>query len=471
MSKLLVAIALVFFAQTSSAKLFQVGASRTYTSPSTVINLVTDGDTVEIDAGLYSGDVGSWHANNLFIHCLNGMAHLEAAGKNAGGKAIWVITGNNTHIENIEFSGCSVSDKNGAGIRQEGNNLELRHCYFHDNDDGVLTNASPTSDILFEACEFARNGFGDGYSHNMYIGNVHSFTMRFCYSHHAKIGHCVKSRALNNYIEYNRIMDEDTGSASYLINLPNGGFSIILGNTMMKGVNAQNRVLVDYGSEGLSNPSKQLYVVNNTMVSTRPGGATFVAVANGTDTAKIINNIFAGAGTIYTGTADTITNAYSATYQFPFVDFVKYNYQLYGDVIYPHLRGSNPGFAGSFSLAPTFEYVDPEDSIIRYGSDLAGAFQNQFGAVNTKTQLISTLNFPNPFSEKTTINLSDAINGESQLTINVQNQLGEIVVSKKLIPENSQIVFERGNLAEGIYYYQIINAKGERIAMGKFVVQ
>src|SRR5207253_2084652 len=132
-------------------------------------------------------------------------------------------------------------------------------------------------------------------------------------SHHAKVGHCVKSRARNNFIEYNRIMDEDTGSASYLINLPNGGFSIVLGNTMMKGPNAQNRTLVDYGSEGLSNPSKQLYVVNNTMVSTRPGGATFVSNVNTNDSsAQIINNIFAGNGNIFSGLSYTARNVYSA---------------------------------------------------------------------------------------------------------------------------------------------------------------
>lgn len=464
-----------FFAGTVSAKVFPVGPARTYTAPSKVMNLVSNGDTVEIDAGTYSGDVGTWTKNDLVIRCPNGMAHLDAAGKNAGGKAIWVITGKNTYIENIEFSGCSVPDKNGAGIRQEGANLELRHCYFHDNEDGILTGKDTTSDILFEACEFARNGHGDGYSHNMYIGNIRTFTMRFCYSHHAKIGHCVKSRANNNYILYNRIMDEDTGSASYLINLPNGGFSIVLGNTMMKGPNAQNRTLVDYGSEGLINPIKKLYVVNNTMVSTRPNGATFISVANGTDSARIINNIFAGTGIIFSGSADTINNLYSR-YQtiFNFVDSSKYSYRvhIFGQNV--DYNGIDPGSANGFSLLRTFEYVDPTDSAQLGGLPVYIGAQHDYS--NWEVPFIhnhlpgDSYNFPNPFSEKTTLHLAGIEDG-SPVTIAIYDQLGAEIQRQKYIPVNSQIIFERGKLASGIYYYVAVNREGKRIAIGKFIIQ
>src|SRR5947207_12487138 len=141
--KSLLFLCMIVYCETSLAKLYQVGPSRTYTAPSKVMNLVSDGDTIDIDAGPYSGDVGTWTKNDLVIRGIGGMAHVDAAGKNAQGKAIWVITGKNTYIENVEFSGCTVPDHNGAGIRQEGDNLELRHCFFHDNEDGVLTGASP----------------------------------------------------------------------------------------------------------------------------------------------------------------------------------------------------------------------------------------------------------------------------------------------------------------------------------------
>ncbi|MDP4220287.1 MAG: T9SS type A sorting domain-containing protein [Bacteroidota bacterium] len=471
MQKFLIVFGVLLVSGGSFAKVFQVGPTRTYTAPSKVMGLVSNGDTVEIDAGLYSGDVGTWSKSNLLIRCPNGMAHLEAAGRNAGGKAIWVISGNNTRIENIEFSGCTVPDKNGAGIRQEGAGLELRHCYLHDNEDGVLAGANTASDILFEACEFARNGYGDGYSHNIYIGNIRTFTMRFCYSHHAKIGHCVKSRAMNNYILYCRIMDEDTGSASYLINLPNGGFSVVLGNTMMKGPNAQNRTLVDYGSEGLTNPAKQLYVVNNTMVSLRPSGATFVAVAAGTDTARIINNILAGTGTIFSGPADTISNAIDTKIgDFSFLDASKFDYHLSSSAIHVWpIYDIDAGSAGSFSLTPTFEYLHPTDSLAR-NDQFIGAFNNvSAGISSSKAPELSGVNFPNPFSEKTDILLDNNEDGTT-VSILLYNQLGAVMQTRRYTVTNSHITFESGNLPTGIYYYDIRNTEARSVAHGKFVI-
>jgi hypothetical protein len=78
-------------------------------------------------------------------------------------------------------------------------------------------------------------------------------------------------------------------------------------------------------------------------------------------------------------------------------------------------------------------------------------------------------NFPNPFSERTTISV-DGIEDGTPITINIYNPLGEKMLAKNLIPENAQIIFERGNLAAGVYYYEIVNAKGAGIATGKLVV-
>src|SRR5581483_494940 len=145
---------------------------------------------------------------------VGGFAHLQANGQNYGGKAIWVISGKNATVQWVEFSLCSCNDHNGAGIRQEGSKLTVRHCYFHDNEEGILTTADTTSDILIEHSEFYNNGYGDGYSHNLYIGKVRSLTFRYNYTHHAIVGHDLKSRAINNYLLYNRFADESDGTAS-----------------------------------------------------------------------------------------------------------------------------------------------------------------------------------------------------------------------------------------------------------------
>lgn len=311
------------------ATTFLVGAARTYTLPSQVAALVRDGDTVDIDVGSYV-DCATWTRNNLLLRGVGGYAHLHD--KACGGKAIWIIQGNNTTVEQIEFSGATVVDNNGAGIRQEGANLTVRRCYFHDNENGILTGANPNSDVLIEHSEFASNGYGDGYSHNLYIGHVGSFTVQFCYIHHAKVGHNVKSRADRSFILYNRISDEATGTASRDIDLPNGGFAVVLGNVIHHGLNTQNSNTCGYGLEGLSNPVRNLYVVNNTLVNEGSSGSFVQIPASGTDTVKIVNNIFTGAGNTLAGAASTLDSISNLRFSNPlqagFRDPASYDYRL-----------------------------------------------------------------------------------------------------------------------------------------------
>src|SRR5271166_5664032 len=338
----------------SSSEVIQVGPSRHLKTPSAAARVAKNGATIEIDAGLYSGDVATWTSNNLTIKGVGGRAHIDAHGKNAQGKGIWVIQGANTTIENIEFSGAKVPDQNGAAIRQEGAGLSLRNCYFHDNQNGILTGANLSSDILIEYTEFARNGSGDGQTHNMYIGNVRTFTLRYSYSHQAKIGHLVKSRAQTNYILYNRLTDE-TGTASYEINLPNGGRAYIIGNLIQQSPNTDNDTIISYAEERASNPVQELYVVNNTIVNDY-GNGTFVRVSGSPSSSRLVNNLFIGPGTLLRGQGTQTTNL--ATRNAHQIGRAGYDYHLSAGS--PAINaGTPPGAAAGYDLTPRFEYVHP----------------------------------------------------------------------------------------------------------------
>ena len=97
----------------------------------------------------------AWSTSGLTITGVHGRAHIDAAGANSEGKAIWVIAGNDTTIENVELSGTRVPDDNGAGIRQEGAGLTLRHCLFDHNQEGILAADNPASNIVIDASVFA----------------------------------------------------------------------------------------------------------------------------------------------------------------------------------------------------------------------------------------------------------------------------------------------------------------------------
>src|SRR6476469_6551789 len=153
----------------AGAATLTVGPGKMFARPCAAIAAASDGDTIEIDAaGSYAGDVCAIAKNGLTLRGVGGRPKIDAAGSNYGGKGIWVISGNDTTVENIEFSGATVPDKNGAGIRQEGSNLTVRGCYFHDNEDGILSGGGTGTEIIVEYSEFANNGNGDGQSHNMY---------------------------------------------------------------------------------------------------------------------------------------------------------------------------------------------------------------------------------------------------------------------------------------------------------------
>jgi hypothetical protein len=348
----------------AGAAILEVGPGKKFAKPSEASRVAKDGDIIKIDAGIYSQDVAVWRQNNLIIRGVGGRAHLEANGAAAEDKGIWVIKGNNIIVQGIEFSGARVRDKNGAGIRQEGLSLTVRNCYFHDNENGILAGENPDRDILVEYSEFANNGAGDARSHNIYIGAVRKFTLQYCYMHHAKVGHNVKSRAVENYILYNRIMDEKTGISSYIVDLPNGGTSYLIGNLLQQGPRTKNFTLVSYAAEGEKNKSEGFYIVNNTFVNER-GSGIFIKNLSKRTPAKIINNIFVGDySTVLKGKGTTINNLVfkkSGIFRLleknpGFHDLSKYDYRLISSS--PAIdAGIDPGSANDFPLAPQWQYV------------------------------------------------------------------------------------------------------------------
>ncbi|MBE0643184.1 MAG: T9SS type A sorting domain-containing protein [Bacteroidetes bacterium] len=348
-----------------NARVLEVGSGRAMTLPSQAAAAAQDGDTVLIDAGSYT-DACRWTASDLLIRGVGGFAHVRD--KTYGGKGIWVLQGNNTTVEWIEFSGATVPDKNGAGIRMEGTNLTLRHCFFHDNEDGILAGDNAASRILIEYCEFARNGYGDGYSHNMYINHIAEFTIRYSYIHHAKIGHNIKSRAYRTFIVCNGIANGDDGTASRDIDLPNGGLAVIAGNVIEHGPNTQNSNVCGYGMEGLTNPVRNLYVAHNTMTTARSAGLFIQTPASGCDTVMVINNLFAGRASIFGGSAlmlDTAANLLLRdAAELRLADPAGFDYRPLADS--PAIDAAiDAGSVEDIPLLPEMEYVHPAQATKR----------------------------------------------------------------------------------------------------------
>ncbi|MBK4737571.1 right-handed parallel beta-helix repeat-containing protein [Noviherbaspirillum pedocola] len=294
----LLAAFFVLAAPSVEARILSVGPGKTFSVPCHAFTASVDGDTVEIDAaGTYSGDTCTLYSSNLIIRGVNGRPKIDAAGRYSQGKGTWVVAGNNVTIENVEMMGAAVPDRNGAAVRLDGRDLTLRKVYFHHNENGLLTANDYVTNLVIENSEFAFNGDGSGYSHNLYVGHVNSLVFRGNYSHDANVGHDLKTRAQTNTIAYNRFSSTEGGRPSYEIDIPNAGTSYVIGNIIQQPAGNSNPNILAYGEEGASNNGQDLYVVNNTFLNDDSSNGAFIMVGGSVSTPALVqNNIFAGTG-------------------------------------------------------------------------------------------------------------------------------------------------------------------------------
>ncbi len=338
----------------------QIGPSRAIKTIAKAASLAKANTIIEVDAGEYAGDVAVWTQDNLTLRAVGGRVKLVASGAAAEGKGIWVVRSGQMTIEGFDFVGARVPDHNGAGIRFEQGFLRVRDCTFTHNENGILTSNQPDAQLEIENSEFGFNGYGDGLSHNLYVGEIARLTVRGSYFHHAKGGHLLKSRAETNHIVYNRLTDETGGSASYELDLPNGGIAYVVGNIIQQSSQTKHRRIISYGAEGNKWTKNELYLINNTLIDNRPNGGVFLHVRPTNVTVKAVNNLLVGTGTM----SETMPGDYRNNFTVDWDQFV-----LASREDYRLMRGSSivgkagdPGSVNSVSLLPVAEYVHPHNT-------------------------------------------------------------------------------------------------------------
>ena len=374
-----VALAVAQTSEERTPRTIRVGKEYPVKTITAAARLARDGDTVEIAAGDYVGDtaVAVWTQGNLEIRGINGRPRLVAAGQAVEGKGIWVIRGGDIVVENIEFTGARVPDRNGAGIRLDRGKVTIRRCVFTDNENGMLVGNDPSTILEIEDSEFGDNGAGDGQSHNLYVGTIQRFVVQGSYFHRARLGHLLKTRAQDNLIKYNRLSDEPGGRASYELEFPFGGLAHVVGNLIEQSEGTENSTIVSFGAEGYKWPRNELYLSHNTIVNNRAMGGVFIRVYQGSAYVKAINNILVGKGDLDIRSRG---QEVSEDRRVDLNDFV-----LPGRFDFRPKKASraagtakDPGEAGGMSLRPTREYTYPVGTapLPPTRSLIPGAFQN-----------------------------------------------------------------------------------------------
>lgn len=337
--------------ESSGSRVLHVGPDRELTTIAEAASAARDGDVVEIDSGTYRGGIALWPQNDIVVRGVGERPIITADGLSIRQRDVWLFTGDDVVVENVDISGARSPWENGAGIRHTGSGLTLRHVFLHDNENGVLTsNRYPdTGQILIEYSEFSNNGDNKGLAHNIYIGRSKRFELRYSYSHETKAGHLVKSRAQENLITYNRLTDEEDGQSSYIIDIPEGGIATIVGNVIEQGPATLNHGMISFAGESASHLDNTLSVVNNSIYNRDFDG---VVVRNNKDLAVVMaNNLLGGAPVVTTDSIAELINNLTRP-EHGMADPRNYDYSLIAAA-----PGVDTGI--DFDIKPTREYVHP----------------------------------------------------------------------------------------------------------------
>lgn len=273
-----------------SGTVLTVGAGMEFATLADALKSSVAGDTIAVQAGTYLNDFGVV-TSAVRIVAVGGIVNEVATVPPPDDKGLLTVDAS-LSIQGFTFTGGSDGspDGNVSGIRLENGNLNVSYCYFHDMQEGLLADYDPTATVTIDHSEFARNGTGDGLSHNLYVGGVASLTVTNSYFHDANVGHEIKSRAAVTTIENNVIADGPTGTASYDIDLPNAGVATISGNLIEKGPMASNRPAIHYGGETqLAYANNSLSVTGNTILN------DFGPLGNVVLNASAVNGLTVGA--------------------------------------------------------------------------------------------------------------------------------------------------------------------------------
>ena len=349
-------------ASRSRAATLRVGPGEKLTRIALAAQSAKEGDVIEVEAGTYLNDVATWNQSSLTIRAVGGRAKLVSQGPTAEDKAIWVINGDNVVIENFEFSGARVADRNGAGIRHQAGKLIVRNSVFTKNDIGIVSSNNESSELVVERSEFCANGGDAAYKqtdpgHQIYVGTIRRFMLSDSYVHQGVYGHLVKSRAQENRIFYNRLTDEVGGRASYEIDLPNGGLAYVVGNIIGQSSQSDNPAMISFGEEGYRWPRNEFYLVNNTLVDDLPSGGTYLKVKPGASNISVVNNVLLGNGDVDVSlirpSAGNTKAEWSDMAHVAREDYhLKKSSRLIGSAV-------DPGEVNGVNLRPQREYVHP----------------------------------------------------------------------------------------------------------------
>jgi hypothetical protein len=224
-------------------------------------------------------------------------------------------------IENLEFRSArppyTFTSANGslrsytanaaAIYVEKGEHITIRNCVLRDSGNGLFIGSpadQPSRDFLVESNYLYDNGnAGSAYEHNNYsaaLGIVFQYN-RFGPPRSGSLGNNLKDRSAGLVVRYNwieggnRQLDlVDAEDSSVIAADPAYRSTFVYGNVLIEPDAAGNRQMIHYGGDsGNTNIYRKgnLYLYNNTLVSTRSDRTTLLRLSTNEEAADVRNNI------------------------------------------------------------------------------------------------------------------------------------------------------------------------------------
>ena len=91
------------------------------------------------------------------------------------------------------------------------------------------------------------------------------------------------------------------------------------------------------------------------------------------------------------------------------------------------------------------------------------------GIGELENSVLTSMIFPNPFSDEATLTIEGEINGYCTPTVHVFDLTGKEVLTK--VMNGNTVKIQRNELAKGTYVYQVLNNEVSPLAKGKFTIR
>jgi hypothetical protein len=298
-----------------------VGAGQTYLTVSAAV-AVADADTnpsnyyiIDVTPGTYTNDFPQVTRPMTIETAAIGQPVVLNATKPLPNEKGIILNLSNLTVDGLTFQGAEISNAlggNGAGIRDQNVStatpyLIVLNSTFVNNQEGILTGDNSAQSITITNSTFENNGNPNinYFQHALYVNYAGSLTVTGSVFCGQLIGHDVKSRAMVTSVSDNQLYIGQVdpavpgcraGTASFAIDVSNGGIATISGNVITQGQASQNQRMVDYGEGGL------LYSTNSFVVSynnfTNIGALSAIGIYDpACISVQLVGNTFTGVAT------------------------------------------------------------------------------------------------------------------------------------------------------------------------------